>query len=190
MRQGDAVILAGGKSSRMGQDKALLPFGRYGTLAEYQYRKLLPHFNRVWLSAKRDKFPFEAPLLYDIHEIASPLGAIESILTQIDAPEAFVLSVDMPGVDAELIARLRETARARPEAQAIVARSPSGREPLCAIYRRGALPVFAAMLSERNHRINDLLKRIDTVEVPCGRKEVFVNLNTPETYAHVIKEFT
>jgi len=35
-----AIIFAGGKSSRMGRDKALLPFGGYDTLTEYQYRRL------------------------------------------------------------------------------------------------------------------------------------------------------
>ncbi len=189
MRQGDAVVMAGGKSSRMGQDKALMAFGGYSTLAEYQYRKLEPLFARVWLSAKSDKFPFDAPLIRDRHAIASPLGALASILETIERDEVFLLSVDMPGIDAQLIARLRAAARSHPDAQAIVSRSPSGREPLCAIYRPSALEPITAMLHANNHRLNDLLDRLKVIDLVCKRQEIFLNLNTPDAYATAVKRF-
>jgi len=58
-----AIIFAGGKSSRMGRDKALLPFGGYDTLTEYQYRRLSKIFNRVYISTKNDKFNFNGQFL-------------------------------------------------------------------------------------------------------------------------------
>ncbi|HGZ69822.1 MAG TPA: molybdenum cofactor guanylyltransferase, partial [Nitratifractor sp.] len=75
----NAVILAGGKSSRMGSDKALLPFGGYPTLAEYQYRRLSILFENVYISTKEDKFDFEAPLILDKEKSSSPLLAAASI---------------------------------------------------------------------------------------------------------------
>jgi len=69
-----AIIFAGGKSSRMGRDKALLPFGGYQSLAQYQYNKLKTIFKDVYISTKKNKFDFEANLIYDTYQINSPLG--------------------------------------------------------------------------------------------------------------------
>ena len=46
------IIFAGGKSSRMGEDKALLPFGGYPTLTQFQYIKLRKNFQNIYISAK------------------------------------------------------------------------------------------------------------------------------------------
>ncbi len=183
MPWGDAVIFAGGRSSRMGRDKALLPFGGYDTLTEYQYRRLLPLFERVWLSAKEDKFPFDAPLIPDRYPESSPLVALAAALEQAAHPWVFVLSVDMPQVDAALIDRLHATAHDNPQAQAVIARSSRGLEPLCGLYHRDLLPSVHAQLEEGEHRMQGLLRTHPTFEVPCEREAVFTNLNTPEEYA-------
>ena len=52
------VILSGGKSSRMGEDKSLLPFSSSSSLIEFQYRRLEPYFKNIFISAKNDKFDF------------------------------------------------------------------------------------------------------------------------------------
>ena len=58
-----AVILAGGKSSRMKQDKALLPFGDTNSLAEFQYRRLSKIFSKVYISSKNNKFDFDVNII-------------------------------------------------------------------------------------------------------------------------------
>jgi len=183
-----AVIFAGGKSSRMGQDKALLPFDGYATLAEYQYRRLLPLFEQVWLSAKEDKFPFEAPVIPDRYEESSPIVALASVLATIRSDWVFVLSVDMPQVDAALIDRLYLTRRTEPEARAIVATSSMGSEPLCALYHRDLLPTVLKQLDEGKHRMRSLIATVPSAELFCARDEVFTNLNTPEEYHRLLDE--
>jgi len=179
----EAVIFAGGKSSRMGRDKALLPFGGYSTLAEYQYRRLLPLFDRVSLSAKGDKFPFDAPRIYDRDsDTSSPMVALASVLEQAQHDVVFVLSVDMPFVDATLIERLYAAHAAQPDAQIVLATSSQGSEPLCALYHRDLLPQITAQLERGEHRMHALLKEAATMKVPCDREKVFTNLNTPEEY--------
>ncbi len=179
----EAVIFAGGKSSRMGQDKALLPFGGYSTLAEYQYRRLLPLFDRVSLSAKGDKFPFDAPRIYDQDsDTSSPMVALASVLEQAQHEVVFVLSVDMPFVDTPLIERLYSAHADHPDARIVLAASPQGTEPLCALYRRDLLPQITALLERGEHRMRALLKETATMKVPCDREKVFTNLNTPEEY--------
>ena len=53
------VIFAGGKSSRMGQDKALMPFGKYNSLAQYQCERLSKIFKNIYISSKTNKFDFD-----------------------------------------------------------------------------------------------------------------------------------
>ena len=182
-RKREAVIFAGGRSSRMGQDKALLPFGDYSTLAEYQYRRLLPLFDRVSLSAKTDKFPFDAPRIYDRDtDIHSPMVALASVLEQARYDGVFVLSVDMPFVDAPLIDRLYAARHEYPDARIVLSSSPRGAEPLCAFYHRDLLPQITARLARGEHRMQGLLQTTDVLRVPCDRDRVFTNLNTPEEY--------
>ena len=59
------VILAGGKSSRMGRDKTLLPFGGFATLTHYGAHKFGRIFERVFVSSKFEKFNPPLPLIKD-----------------------------------------------------------------------------------------------------------------------------
>ena len=72
------VILAGGKSSRMGRDKTVLPFGGFATLTHYGAHKFGRIFERVFVSSKFDKFNPPLPLIKD----ANPEGFSRSNLTQ------------------------------------------------------------------------------------------------------------
>jgi molybdopterin-guanine dinucleotide biosynthesis protein A len=183
----DAVILAGGRSRRMGEDKALLPFGGCSTLAEYQYRRLSRLFPRVWLSAKGAKFPLQAPVIEDQHDTHSPLVALQSLLRGIPAEAAFVLGVDLPFVDEEVIGLLRRDYEASSGAEAVIARSPRGLEPLCGIYTRALLPRIEAHLCAGNHRLQDLLADALIVETLFADEGPFLNLNRPEEYRQALK---
>ena len=74
-----AIIFAGGRSPRMGKDKALLPFGKQTTLTAYQYKKLKKVFRHVSISAKENKFNFDCQVIPDIYEECSPLVGLLSI---------------------------------------------------------------------------------------------------------------
>jgi molybdopterin-guanine dinucleotide biosynthesis protein A len=172
----------------MGRDKALLPFGGYPTLAEYQYRRLLLLFDQVSLSAKEDKFPFDAPVIPDRHEASSPIVALASVLETMNSEWIFVLSVDMPNVDALLIAQLYAGRDTHPQAHAVIATSSTGCEPLCALYHRDLLPVVLRQLDEDNHRMRSLIATVPSIEIHCARDGVFANLNTPEEYARLLSK--
>ena len=178
----EAVILAGGRSSRMGRDKALLPFGGYTSLAEYQYRSLLPLFARVSISAKSDKFPFDAPLILDQGEESSPMVALASILRAVESEGVFLLGVDMPFVTDEVVRKILRAFEEEPDSQVYVAQNPRGTEPLCAIYRKDLLPRAEELLHKGRHRLQDLLERSLVCRVDFDNAEAFVNLNTPQEY--------
>ena len=173
------IIFAGGKSSRMGQDKALLPFGKYNTLSEFQYRRLSKLFKKVYISAKENKFDFEANILEDNYTVSSPLVGIITIFETLNVDKVFILSVDAPFVNKEVIDKLIHSNN---RFDAVVAKSKSGVQPLCGVYKRSVLPVAQEHLKERNHRLQSLLKKVDTQFVPFKEDSLFLNLNHPHEY--------
>ena len=179
-----AIVFAGGKSSRMGKDKALLPFEKYKSLSEFQYKKLQTLFKKVYLSAKESKFDFDAPIILDIHHENSPLIALISIFETLNVKEIFILSVDAPFVKKEIIESLLHQAVG---ADAVVAKSPQGVEPLCGIYRKSILPLAKKHLSMGNHKLNHLLATADTQFISFEEDAPFMNLNHPYEYENALK---
>jgi len=182
-----AVIFAGGKSSRMGEDKALLPFGGYTTLAEFQQAKLNTMFKKVYISAKENKFDFDCMVIEDIYTENSPLVGIISIFETLKVEEVFILSVDAPFVNKETIQRLLE--HNQTHLDVIVAQSPSGVQPLCGLYKRSILPLAYVQLQKDNHRLGDLLNLANTLFVKFDEDTPFTNLNHPEEYQKALRNF-
>jgi len=174
-----AVIFAGGKSSRMGKDKALLPFGGHTSLAAYQYHRLNKYFKHVYLSAKEDKFDLDLPLIVDGYNAHSPLVGIVSAFETLNAQAIFILSVDAPFVDKAVIDRLIETWR---EEDAVVARSGGEVQPLCGLYSRSILPLAKGEMERGKHKLKWLLESADTRYVDFEKSNLFLNLNHPHEY--------
>ncbi|HEC45645.1 MAG TPA: molybdenum cofactor guanylyltransferase MobA [Epsilonproteobacteria bacterium] len=179
-----AIIFAGGKSSRMGKDKALLPFADCNTLSEFQYNKLTALFDTVYISSKEEKFDFDAKVITDRYEESSPLVGIISIFETLEEDEVFILSVDAPFVNKEVIEKLLNHEE---KFDAIIAKSTSGTQPLCGVYRRSILPLAQKHLKEGNHRLNNLLKEADTQFVSFEDNTPFTNLNHPHEYENALK---
>ena len=175
-----AVIFAGGKSSRMGKDKSLLPFGEETTLAQYQYEKLKKVFHSVYFSAKNKKFDFNAQVILDNYPESSPLVAILSTFETLDLDAIFILSVDAPFVDEKVIQEIIENDAENIDV--IVAKSPSGLQPLCGLYKKSVLPSARQQYEKGNHKIKDLLNSVRTKTVEFKEDNPFANLNHPEEY--------
>lgn len=103
--QNAMIILCGGKSTRLGTDKALLPFGGC-CLIEYLVKKFRPFFPSIYLSVQRkgdySHLNLAVTEIQDMYLNAGPLGGIFSSLSMIREEKAFVLSIDTPFVRPEL----------------------------------------------------------------------------------------
>lgn len=176
------VLFAGGKSSRMGANKALLPFGGFATLAEFQLHRLERIFEEVYLSAKSaDTIPFTCKLILDPpHADFAPTAGFVAAFEALHVSRFFALSVDTPFVGAQEIAQLLD---ADDDAlDAVIAHTPQGTHPLCGIYHATLFEEFARMLREGDHRLGKLLSRAKTRYVDFENEEAFANLNHPHEY--------
>ncbi len=183
------VIFAGGKSSRMGRDKALLPFGGRPSLAQFQYDRLEPHFQSCYLSVDTaDKIGFHADCIVDVpFSVRAPSVGFVSAFRALDAERIFVLSVDTPFVDTDIIRTL--VLNDTPSLDAVVARSPSGPHPLCGIYHRSLLRAFERSLAAGSHRMGALLAAHRTHFVSFDNDAPFFNLNRPDEYARAVERY-
>ena len=173
------VILCGGKSSRMKEDKALLPFSNASSLAKFQYKRLFPYFQNICLSSKTNKFDFDCELLLEKSDIYSPLIALQSILEQLEAPKVFILTVDTPLVTISSINKLIEESKSFDICVAQTKRLHS----LTGVFSKSILPVINKMLDDDMHKIGYLLKSVNTKIVDFKNDDEFINLNHQEDYA-------
>ena len=179
------VILCGGKSSRMGEDKSLLPFSSSSTLAQYQYEKLKKLFKNVYLSSKIDKFDFisKKELILDKALVYSPIAALQSIFSKLDSQKIFIITVDTPLVKFESIERIiNESSNFN-----ITVAKTSRVHNLCGVFERKiVLPHLNSMLSEDFHKVGYLLKQLNTQYVNFSEEDEFINLNNQEEYHKAI----
>jgi molybdopterin-guanine dinucleotide biosynthesis protein A len=182
------VIFAGGKSSRMGKDKALLPFAGFDTLTEYQYTRLSKIFKTVYISTKDiSKFGFKANFIQDIQNTntyAPTLGFVSSF-KHLDTDSFFAISVDAPFISKEDIQKIYDADSKIYDAT--VASTKNTIEPLCGIYHKSLEDKFQKMLDEDNHKLRYLLKNSNTKIVDFKNDNNFLNLNHPDEYEKALQ---
>jgi molybdenum cofactor guanylyltransferase len=180
-----AFILAGGKSSRMGTDKAFVQFeGR--TLLENALDLARSVTTDVWVVGDPPKFAAFGPCVEDIFPGCGPLSGIHGALRGSSSDLNLIIAVDMPFLVTDLLVYLIARAR-KSSATVTVPRSGRGLQPLCAIYRRAFVDAAESALQQGNYKIDALFANDSTQVV--GEEElkgkdfsadIFRNLNTPE----------
>tara|TARA_B100001063_G_scaffold10401_1_gene8127 strand:- start:24 stop:602 length:579 start_codon:yes stop_codon:yes gene_type:complete len=174
------VILCGGKSSRMGEDKSLLPFDDKSTLTQYQFDRLKPYFKDIYISSKIDKFDFldKNRLLLDESEVYSPIAAIDSILNKLDEEKVFIITVDTPLVSIDSISKLISSSDNYDITVAKTIRTHN----LCGVFSKSIKNTTEKMLNDDFHKVGFLLQNNKTNIIQLPNDDEFINLNHKEDY--------
>jgi molybdopterin-guanine dinucleotide biosynthesis protein A len=179
--EASAAVLAGGKSSRMGQDKSLLPVN--GTpLIRRIYEQLLNRFDDVVIStndSERHAF-LGARTVPDRVPGRGPLMGIASAVQAARHERVFVIACDIPVIDLDTVTRMLVIAQ---DADCVIPVSSVGYEPLFAIYRKSALPAMRDVLETGERRISAIFPRVRTRFYDLGCAPWYRNLNTREDVA-------
>lgn len=181
------VILVGGKSRRMGQDKAFLPVGGVPVI-ERIIQTMQGCFKHLLLVGDRpERFTqYQLPVVPDSYP-GSSLGGLYTGLRHAETDRIFVVSCDIPFPDPALIHLLCADTAAY---DAVVPATQGGLEPLFALYRKSCLPAMQAALEAGNFRITALLQQLQIKTIApeqlgqidtTGRS--LLNINTPDEYA-------
>lgn len=181
-----AVILAGGKSSRMGKNKAELDICGM-SFAEYQVEKLRQMGFRDIILSGCDKAINGARCVPDIYREKGPLGGIYAGLCAADNEACFVISVDTPLCPEETIAALLG-AHAAGQGAVTVLRHGGRLQPLLGVYSRSLHPLAQEILKTDKTSVMRLLDAGGYA--PCdytGDASAIASCNTPEEYERLLK---
>ena len=179
-----AIILAGGNSRRMGQNKALINIGGR-PLVEIMAERASPLTDKVFISANSPELfsflPF--PVIPDLCPDQGPLSGLQAVMSAHICTLYITLACDLPCLPASLISRMLDIAE---DFDAVIPRTHDGiAHPLAAVYRRTCLPVIEDALRNRANKVIDVFTkggaRIRWMEPDEGEftDSDLVNINTP-----------
>jgi molybdopterin-guanine dinucleotide biosynthesis protein A len=180
-----AVLLAGGKSTRMGSDKAMVVVEgqplwqrQLATLAALQ-----PH--ELFISGRLDG-PFadgDREVIEDLHPGCGPLSGLEAACWRMQSPLLCVLAIDLPGMTPAFLERLVKIAMQ--DGRGVVPQNGAYFEPLAAVYPRAMLNPIAEQLPQADHSMQRLIRRAVELDLVIPYtltdedRPLFRNVNTP-----------
>jgi len=182
-----AVILAGGSSSRMGSNKALLPY-RGGRFVEAIHRQLFQLFDEVLLVTNTpEQYAFlPCRKVADIYPGMGALAGLHAGLQQSLGDHIFAVACDMPYLNSALISRITALRNA---ADVVIPHGDKGVEPLHALYGRACLAPMEQSLLAGRKRIVSFFPEVrvahisqDDVAALDPDFASFRNINTPNEY--------
>ena len=182
-----AFVLAGGKSSRIGADKALLELAGQ-TLLQRALELARSVTDDVRIVGAREKFREFAPVVEDKYANRGPLGGIHAALASANSDFNLILAVDLPFLEKRFLQHLVAEARAS-GAVVTVPRAGGGLQPLCAVYRREFAALAEQALAAGRNKIDTLyaqttVRIIEENELAgfAFSPAMFDNLNTQEEW--------
>ena len=172
-------VLAGGRSSRMGRDKALLPW-KGSTLIQSVAREVFQAAGSANLVGPPELYgKLGFPVIPDRFPGCGPLGGLHAALSAGLADWNLVVACDMPAVTDEMLSELLAAAE-ESEAEALVPSTPDGWQPLCAVYHAGLLPLVESAIQAKRLKMHDFVSSIQARFWPAPDPSLFRNVNTPE----------
>jgi len=171
-------VLTGGRSSRMGRDKALLPI-EGSVLVERTAERVRAAAGCVTLIGAPERYAhLGLPVAADLIEDCGPMGGLYTALKIGRADWNLLVACDMPGLTAEFLRELLDAARQCGGA-CLVPQTESGLHPLCAIYHRRAEGAVASAIEHKRFKMHDLLKVLEAESFPVVEASMLENVNTP-----------
>jgi molybdopterin-guanine dinucleotide biosynthesis protein A len=181
------IILAGGKSSRYGQDKALAEINGI-RLVERVIAVMGPIFKQlIIISNNPDNYAYlQVPVFRDMIKGVGPLGGISTGLEVISADAGFFVACDMPFLNPDLV---RHMVKIKGRFDAVIPRVGWRIESLHALYRKTCLPSIKQLIDSQEYQVFKFSKKIrarflgeEEIRVFDPQLRSFFNVNTPQEF--------
>ena len=177
----------------MGADKALLSLGAENLL-QRALRIVAAVCPEPIIVGDPNRYGAFGEVIDDLVPGCGPLGGIHAALNASGSDRNLILSVDMPSMTPEFLRWLVEES-ARSEALVTVPQ-PAGRsQPLCAVYRRGMLPVIDKAIAAGEYKVDRTFSLVPTRYLSDGEiraagfsRDIFANVNTPEEFGAIKRQ--
>jgi len=186
------IILSGGRSNRMGENKAFIPIEGVPIIQRIHdlFKELFEEV--IIVTNQKDLFSnFDSKIYSDLIPNKGALGGLYTGLFFSSFQYSFCVACDMPFIKKPLVKYLIENTEGQ---DVVVPRTRDGLQPLHAIYSKGCVDSLKTMIENGKEKIIDLyrLVRVKIVEERDflhldPRRESFINVNTPEELRSVKK---
>lgn len=177
------IVLAGGRSSRMGSDKAMIEFeGK--KLIEYSLGIMREVAATTIISANNAQYAdFGATVVSDNYKDIGPLAGLEACLRISGTRVCLFAPCDTPFLNVEFLNTILENIT---DYDAVVPISSNGKmEPLTGYYSREILPVVVQQIERGDFKVQNLLKKIRTNFLPFENHRILKNINTPDDLRNI-----
>ena len=177
----NAAILNGGKSRRMGEDKAMLQFNGEAII-DRLFTLLNNSFASVAIVGADD----------DIYQGIGVLGGLHSALKKSAQKACFVSACDYPGINTSFIEYMK--AQYEPSFDAVLPVWKGYVQSLCGIYSPSAVVIIEQQIAKKEYKLGDMLKKARVKLVRLDKKQHFysehllLNMNTKEDYESIFNE--
>ena len=184
-----AVILAGGKNTRIQREKSLIKI-QGDHLIDKQVTLLESIFENIIISTSKEaiisKFP-SLQIVKDEYLHCGPLGGIHAAMKHAQTDAVFVFACDMPNLDANVILRQIEAYRDS-NVDILVPKHAEGIEPLHAIYSRSNLPFLEECLNAGNYSVRSFYARSSAGFLDFDTRYInnFYNINTQRDLQKIV----
>ncbi|MEM9160662.1 MAG: molybdenum cofactor guanylyltransferase [Verrucomicrobiota bacterium] len=178
------LILCGGKSGRMGQDKGELKLRGERTQLEYSIGMLQKLCSRVVVSvgpkgSSRRELPEGVEIVEDVAGVEGPMGGVLAGLRVASALPVMVIAVDMPYLEISHLVQLANRRDEEKQATAFVAEDGFA-DPMCAIYEPACLPLIEERASLGRFGLRRLLEAADLERIALDRPFWLASVNDPD----------
>ena len=186
----NGLVLSGGASIRMGQDKALLEQAGTPQLSA-TFQLLARHVHACLISLRKEQAdePLRAgfPALIDVHEDIGPAAGLLAAHRAHPATAWLVLACDLPLLDDATLAALVEARDGQHVAVAYRSAYDDLPEPLCALWEPAALERLEAQVRAGRHGLREVLRSADVRLLPAPANGALDNINTPEERERLLR---
>lgn len=184
------LVLTGGFSKRMGQEKALLNFHKKPQFA-YLFELLKPFCEKVFLSCRTEQsaqFGEQFPKIFDIHDGIGPMNGLLSFFEKYPEKACLLVACDMPFINKKAIQFLIKKRHSGKIATAF--KSQKGfPEPLLTIWEPKSYTILTEVFQNDNYSLRDILQDNKCQLLKTNDDKTLLNINKPEELETVLKVF-
>ncbi|MEE3705332.1 NTP transferase domain-containing protein [Campylobacter sp. CX2-8023-23] len=172
----NALILAGGKSSRMGVDKTMLEFRGFASITHFLYDRLKVAFDDIKVATKQSKFNPSLPILLDGFDEFAPIFVIANLDKHYHNP-VFIIAADTPLVEIKTICELSNL-----NSPLALASDGKHLHYLCGFYHPSVAIIARQMIQDGDLRLSNLAKKCGFKSLEFENSKQFFNINTKDEY--------
>lgn len=187
MKSISGAVLAGGKSSRMGTDKAMLQLNEH-TFLQNSLLLLASFTKELFVSSNKNYSNLSYPIVKDSFQNMGPLSGIHAILKAIPTQKVLIIPVDTPLLSKELLQFILDNYES--DKQLSICKTEDGLQMLIGVFDKSLLPIIENQINNKEYKLTHLLDKASSQILDVSHfKGACININTQDAWSKLKNKF-